>query len=292
MKKIIFYFTAFLFILGSNSCGKKTDKPAKAEPKQLNISILLDLSDRISPNIHPAIPSHKERDIEIIKIITEYFKKDMEKRTAWKAKGRIKVFFTPPPADPEINNIANKLKIDCSNMNNQGRKNIYDSISYLFTQNITNIYDKAINTNEWPGSDIWRFFNDNVTNYCVDRDTTYRNILIILTDGYIYHENSVSKTGNRYAYLRVENIARYRNLSYKEQINKDDFGLISTRNDLNNLEVLVLEISAEKVKNDENTLKYVIEKWLKEMNVLHSNVYSSDLPSNTKKMIEDFLDFK
>ena len=38
----------------------------KPLPKQLNITVLLDLSDRISPDVHPATPSHVERDTAII----------------------------------------------------------------------------------------------------------------------------------------------------------------------------------------------------------------------------------
>src|SRR5437667_7251200 len=77
--------------------------------KQLNINILWDLSDRIDPSVNPAAPQHYERDIEIIKTFTEAFKKEMEFKGAYKAKGKIKVFFTPPPNDDEINTIARNL---------------------------------------------------------------------------------------------------------------------------------------------------------------------------------------
>jgi hypothetical protein len=260
--------------------------------KQLNISILLDLSDRINPVKHPATPEHFERDIEVIKTVTEYFKKNMEKLTAWKAKGKIRIFFSPPPSNLEINNIAGKLNIDCATLDNQGRKHIYDTITGLFAQNLSEIYQLAIRTSAWDGSDIWRFFKDDVKDYCMEKDTNYRNILIIFTDGYVYHKQSVSNNANRYSYLLEKNIQQFRNQpDWKNRINNNNFGLITERNDLNDLEVLVLEISAENNKNkiDEDILKYVIGKWFAEMNISHYEIYSSDLPANTKMRINNFL---
>ena len=54
--------------------------------KQLNITILLDLSDRIEPTKYPSSPEHFERDIEVVNYFTELFKKDMTKKGAFMAK--------------------------------------------------------------------------------------------------------------------------------------------------------------------------------------------------------------
>jgi hypothetical protein len=281
------------------ACGNSSSKQdaqsgsAKPQEKQLNISILLDLSDRINPQRHPtAIPTHYERDIEVVKTVTEYFKKNMEKLTAWKAKGKIRVFFSPPPSNPAINRIAERLNIDCSQLDNRGRKDVYDTLTALFAQNLAEIYSQSIRTSAWDGSDIWRFFRNDVKDYCIDRDTNYRNILIIFTDGYIYHQQSVLNNANRYSYLLERNINQFRSQSdWRERIQRSNFGLMTTRNDLNNLEILVLEISAENNQNkvDEDILKYVLEKWFREMNVSHYEVYSSDLPANTKTRVNNFL---
>ncbi|MDR3285830.1 MAG: hypothetical protein LBT27_00115, partial [Prevotellaceae bacterium] len=201
MKKIIIYSITILMILGCNICGIAQTTP----PRQLNISILLDLSDRINPQIHPNIvPAHAERDIEIIKYITEYFKTNMVNLTAWNAKGKIRVFFSPPPSNPRINDIAAKLNIDCSILKNPDRKDVYDNITNLFAQKLTEIYNQTIQRSGWEGCDIWRFFKDDVRDYCIESNTNYRNILIILTDGYIFHPQSMNQNANRYAYLLGE----------------------------------------------------------------------------------------
>ncbi|MDR2125633.1 MAG: hypothetical protein LBP63_02220 [Prevotellaceae bacterium] len=283
MKKILTYTILSLLIISSCNAQKKDTNP---QPKQLNISILLDLSDRI---IQPATPSHVERDKEIIKSITEYFKKDMEKRNAWRAKGKIKVLFYPLPQDVAINDIAKQLKIDCSTMDNKQKKEVYDAITELFAKNISKIYNQA-KTTDYPGSDIWRFFKDDIEDYCIERDTNYRNILIILTDGYIYHKNTYFNNGNRYSYLLKENVKKVNSpTNWMQQIDKTDFGLIKACDNLNRLEILVLEISDDANKTNEDVLKYVIEKWFKEMNVSRYKIYSSDLPDNTKMRIDNFL---
>jgi len=303
--KRLFYLTIIVFSLVACDNGNKKNNggnemnsdianniPAtKPQEKQLNISVLLDLSDRISPKINP---DAQRNDIENIKTITELFKSNMKSLGAYKAKGKIRVFFSPPPANANINSTVSKLIIDCSKMDNKGRKAIYDTITELYTKNLEEIYQQTIATSAWEGSDIWRFFKDDVKDFCIEKDTTYRNILIILTDGYIYHKQSMFNNKNRFTYLLgYSNLKQYRKQNWEQLIGQNDFGIMTERSDLNNLEILALEIRAENPnsKIDEDILKFLWKKWFKEMNVSHYGVYSSDLPANTKTRIEDFFKY-
>lgn len=274
---------------------------AGATDKQLNINILWDLSDRIDPKTNPASPEHYERDVEVIKGIASFFKKDMEKRGAYKAKGRIRVFFTPTPENARINAIAANLSCDLSSFSGDGankkKKEMYDSIESRFPRNANEIYQIALANNtgkkQWDGSDIWRFFKNDVKEYCVDPSGNYRNILVILTDGYIFHKDSRDKQGNRTAYVLPEILKPFRNNSaWQTTFTKGDYGLISSRKDLQNLEILVLEITPSKeYKNDEDILKAYLGKWFEEMGVSRSNYecYNTDLPAYTRKKVEGFL---
>ena len=289
---------AILFTFG---CGTKSDKPQggsvqtdkKVQQEQLNISILLDLSDRIDTKKYPEKPEHFERDIANIKYITELFVKDMEKRGTFMAKGKIKVVFSPKPEDPNVNIFAEKLNVDLSTMDNKQKKEVHDNITSTFTTNLTNIYKSTISEQKWIGSDIWRFFKNDVKDYCVENKPNYRNILIILTDGYIYHLDSKDQIKNRFAYLLPENISKYKlrdNPNWEQDLAKQDFGLISKRNDLDCLEILVLEISPSPThKNDEDIIKSVLNKWFKEMKIKRVAIFNSDLPEYTKTRINDFI---
>lgn len=292
MMKQLFCITIVVFLFAAcggnqNSSNQKTT-PAIPQEKQLNISILLDLSDRISPKINP---DAQKNDIENIKTITEFFIANMSKLGAYKAKGKIRVFLIPPPSNSSINSIVRKLNIDCSTMDNKGRKEVYDNLTELYTENLEDIYSETISNSAWIGSDIWRFFKDDVKDYCIEKDSNYRNVLIILTDGYLYHEQSKYKTANRFTYLLNSNLAQYRKQNWKQLVEQNDFGIMTECDDLNDLEVLVLEVKAETSGNkiDEDILPFVWEKWFDEMNVSNYKIYRSDLPSNTKTRIDKFL---
>lgn len=287
---IISLISIFLFACGgqNNDNSNNTKNNEKDNVKQLNISILLDLSDRISPQKNP---DALRNDIENIRTITEIFKANMKFLNAYNAKGKIRVFLVPPPPNSDINSIVNKLNIDCSKMDNKGRKEVFDTITALYSENLEEIYKETISTSNWIGSDIWRFFKDDVKDYCIDNSSDYRNILIILTDGYIYHDQSKYNSGNRFSYLLRSNLTSYRNQNWKQLVQQNDFGIMLERDDLYDLEVLVLEVKAESNGNklDEDILAFVLKKWFREMNVSRYEVYRSDLPANTKSRIEKFL---
>ena len=294
MKKY-FYITIVVFSLvacnteNSNKGNANNTQNANSQEKQLNISILLDLSDRIKPINNP---SAQKNDIEDIKTITEFFKSNMERLGAYKAKGKIRIFFSPTPTNENINSIVSKLIIDCSKMDNKGRKEVYDNITELYSQNLEQIYQETIATSDWTGADIWRFFKDDVKDFCIENDTNYRNILIIFTDGYLYHPQTYYNNANRYTYLLGNsNLRDYRGQNWQQMIEQNDFGIMTDRDDLSDLEVLVLEVKAENpnFKIDEDILRFLWKKWFKEMNISHDEVYPSDLPANAKTRIENFL---
>jgi hypothetical protein len=286
-----------LFSCKNDTKSNETQNEQKQEiEKQLNITILLDLSDRIKPEKYPSNPEHSERDIEIVNYFTEYFKQDMEQRGVFKSNGKIKVVFSPRPDDREINSIASKLKIDLEGKNPKEKKNAFTSISEDFKENLTKIYSKTIDTDKYPGSDTWRFFKNDVKDYCVNESGNYRNILVIITDGYIYHVNSKKINKNRSQYLSPELIQKNREHLIgefnivKKRIKKYDFGYIAKRKDLEDLEILVLEINpTSKRIDDEDVIKEYLSKWFTEMNVKYFDLYKTDLPEYTKSKIEKFI---
>jgi len=297
MKTTTLIFICFFFLGCSSNNDNSKEKSAQTDStvktNQLNISILLDLSDRVDKIKYPEKPEHFERDIAIIKYITEIFVKDMEKHGTFMSKGKLKVIFSPKPQDPNVNLLAEKLNIDLDVMDSKGKKSVHDDLTTIFTDNLSKIYQSTISAQKWIGSDIWRFFKNDVKDYCVSRNPNYRNILVILTDGYIYHIDSKESDKNRFAYLLPENINNNKlrnNTNWEIDIDKHDFGLITKRADLDNLEILVLEISpSPSYKNDEDIIKFVLAKWFKEMKVKRYAIFNSDLPQYTKQRIIDFI---
>ncbi|WP_234110768.1 MULTISPECIES: hypothetical protein [Chryseobacterium] len=295
MKKIITIIGTAILCLILVQCkkeGKGTNTPPPTQEKQLNITFLLDLSDRIEPSKYPASPEHYQRDEAIVKTFVDIFKNDMNKKGGYKAKGKMKVIFSPQPQDPNINKIASELNIDLSAMQTSQKKNVFDNLESKFSGNLSKIYDLTLAQKNYIGSDIWRFFKNDVKDYAITDDPNYKNVLVIITDGYIYHKDSNSRSNNRTTFLTPELITKekLRFGKWKDKFDNNDYGFMTTRKDLGNLEVLVLEINPEGNNlKDEDIIKAYLSKWFKEMGIKKFEIYNSDLPVNTKSRIEKFL---
>lgn len=268
---------------------EKTELKTSQPGQNLNISFLLDLSDRIDPNKYPndAMDYYK-RDAAYINSVAAAMRNHLNSKRIRQINDKIKVYFEPEPSNPEINEISEKLKFNFS------RHNISKDLLKNFDENYNNypteIYNLAIEDANYIGSDTWRFFKTNVNDYCIEEG--YRNILVIMTDGYIFHKDTKIKQGNRTSYLTPEYIrsAGLNSNNWMDIYNEKDFGYISLEKDLSNLEVLVLGINPDP-KNDfeEEVIRKYWSDWLESMNVKKYKIMKADLPSNMDRIIKDFI---
>lgn len=141
--------------------------------------------------------------------------------------------------------------------------------------NIKQIYCDALDQKKWVGSDIWGFFsNGKVDSYCIREG--YRNILFILTDGYLYYSTNKQVNGAEYSYVLPETLA----------VNQSS--LIVKRKNLGNLEVIMLEVNPYTPKQRDKLID-VLQNWLKEMDVTKYVVAETDLPDRTYSIIDSFM---
>lgn len=180
-------------------------------------------------------------------------------------------------------------------MKPKGKKKVYDSISEKFKRNLEKIYNQVINKKVYFGSDIWRFFKNDVIDYCIEQnkgEDKYRNILVLITDGYIYHANSRDMKKNRSTYITPSFFkkTKLRSNNWKKKMETGDYGFITIRDDLQNLEILVLEINPDPFYiKDEDIIRAYLRKWFREMNVKKFALYNTDLPQYTKGRVDNFL---
>lgn len=301
MRNLISYIVLIILFSG---CSSNSNAPKEAsndtggqvenqvENKQLNINVLLDLSDRLERNL---VPNQKERDIEIIKSLTDIFKNEMQTKGAFMAKGKMKVHFSPLPPNPDINSLANSLSVDLSEKQSKQKKEIYDNISDDFAGALEQIYSNTLSTRNWIGCDIWRFFKNNVAEDCIEDPEVYNNYLIILTDGYIYHENSVMKDGNKTQYVTQHFLGKenLRGLDWNEKYESEDYGLMPIDQNLSGLKVLVLEVNpSESSKMDEDVLFRYWRDWLAASNIDVENnfkLYTTELSNTTISRVKKFI---
>jgi hypothetical protein len=266
-------------------------KPSSNRKENLNISILLDLSDRIDPvkNANPGMEFYK-RDLGYITSISKGFENHLRSKPISQDNDHIQIYFEPEPLSPMINSLAKKLKLSFTKKNTTKDAILKISPQYISASN--EIYKLAIKDNKYLGSDIWGFFKNKVNDYCIMPQ--HRNILFILTDGYMFHSDSKFTEGARSSYLTPEFI-RALNLNtskYREVIRKNDYGFVKANDSLSNLEVVVIGINPLKGNPFEGDVisEYWI-KWLKEMKVKNPVMkpIPADLPSNVEMIIQNYI---
>lgn len=298
MKNILTLMAMFLLLVSAFSCKKDSDKEEKKEKEistkspaseNYNISILLDLSDRISlkKNPNPTM-EYYQRDLGYIKSVSEAFTQHLKSKRIRQIDDKMQLFFNPEPLDPEINTIAKNLRITIDK--NNASRDLLNSINKDYASQTSKIYESAIKDNKYTGSDIWSFFDSKVKDQCIENK--YRNILIVLTDGYMFYESTVMKEGNRTTYVTPELIRKNRlnTKDWDKKFHDQDFGFIKINDDVSNLEVLVIGINPNHNNPyEEKVIKAYWTKWFTEMKISHFEIKNADLPSNMEKIIKDFI---
>jgi len=263
----------------------------KKTQNNYNISILLDLSDRIDTNKYPnPTMQYYKRDLGYINSIADAFKKHLSSKKIITINDRIQMFFDPAPANPNINSMLKKLKIEL-NRKNITKEKLY-SIRQQYKSIPPQIYKLTLNDNHYIGSDTWGFFKNKVSNYCIKEN--YRNILIILTDGYIYYKNNNFKEENKSTYITPIGIKNFglNNSNWKEKMSERKCGFIKANSNLNNLEILVLGLNPSKKSNNPyelEVLKTYWGNWFDEMGIEKYEIKQTDLPSNLDEFIQNFI---
>ena len=259
--------------------------------KQYNITVLLDLSDRVERE--GLDPDQSVRDISIVRELLMFMKGHMVDKGVHLSKDKFRVIFSPTPSDPNINSLAKELRFDLSKLDQKGKKFIYDSASVVFTRNLEKIYQMSIDANDWPGCDIWRFFKNDVSDFCVDLQPEYENILFVITDGYIYHDDTRDTRGNRATYLTsgylTDNNLRG-NPRWRETMANKDLGLLPVDGDFEAIDVMVLEVNpTPRHKSDEDYIKAIWSKWFDEIGVGNYKIYNTDIPANTAIRLKKYF---
>jgi hypothetical protein len=254
----------------------------------LNISFLLDLSDRISPIQHPnaTMPFYK-RDVEYIKSIERAFMTHIKTKKIIKLNDQMQVFFDPAPADPAINAMSRSLKVK---IDKNISKATLSAIDKTFAEVPQKIYLSAIKTKKYVGSDIYSFFQKKVRNYCIEPN--HRNILVILTDGYMYHVNSKFFSGNMSSYITPAYIKskKLTTINFEAEMNKNKIGFIPATSGLKDLEVIVIGINpANSNPFEDGVINKFWADWFKAMGIKNYYLNGTDLPADIDPILQKII---
>lgn len=285
MRKVLLIFISWavciFLILQMISCGQSASNTASQSSadissnsgvkQPLNLSVYLDLSDRL---IRPLTPSQTDRDTAIIAYLIDRFVVSCKAKTLPDCKDHFQVFFYPAPSDAHITKLSKDLETDLEGLSKNEKKTAIESMRERYLTSIESIYEATLSNKNWIGCDIWSFFNNKkVDKMCIREG--YRNILVILTDGYIYNKDNIQNTSGGYTYIPTN-------------VTSNNHKLAVTRGRLGDLEVLVLEINPEQMKHFQ-MISDIWGRWLSEMGVDRYEIIETDLFVNNKHAIGNFL---
>lgn len=273
-----------VIIISKNECLSQV----RSNSQNLNISILLDLSDRIDPKKYPAKNvEYYQRDLHYVKSIQRAFINHVKQKKIIQLNDQMQVYFEPKPQNGEINKLSQLLRVS---FNKNTSKEAILSVDRVFSDAPNRIYQSAIKDRKFIGADIWGFIKNNVEDYCIKPN--HRNILFILTDGYMYHENSKFTIGSRSSYLTPSYLKslQIKTPNFLDVIQKKGYGFIKAHNNLNDLEIVVLGINPEKGSPFEgDIIRAYWENWFKEMKVKKYTIKLTDIPSNLDPIIQQYI---
>ena len=303
-------FTATLFLaglLGLSACTSKNDTTtiesatptAGTSPRRTNLTVLLDLSNRI--NATYGQDNQQNRDVAIVKAAANWFKERIVKQGAIKDKDRFAVYFEPQPQmDPGLDQVARSLQIDLGKpgMQPKERKVIYNKVDQQTSAGVEQLYN-FVRKQPYLGADIWGFAKNKMAARCIMDTAKYRNVLILVTDGYLDHvHNRSMKEGNKSAYFNDTYInselikkASFTPTNWATKYDAGHYGLlIPPGTNLKGLEVLVLEINTyTRPPFYGDIVKRYVTDWFKAMGVKHVEAYSTDIPTDTEQNLNTFL---
>lgn len=252
----------------------------------LNISILLDLSDRISLTKSPGA---YKNDLGHISSIADAFVTHVRSKKIIMMNDQMQIYFEPTPSDSKINDVAQKLRIQLTK--NNSTKQFIESIKPKYNKLSNELYNLALQNKQFIGSDIWGFVTTKSGNYCIKDQS--RNILIILTDGYMFHQNKKNIVGHKSTYITPALIKEFglNKNDYENKFRTGGYGFITkNKGQLAKLNILVVGIAPSKSNPyDEELINLYWSSWFKEMGIKNFKIISSDLPSNLDPVIKDYI---
>jgi len=308
MKKLILILSVFIF----TACSKKGKLIVN---EHVNLIITPDLSNRIED-----LYSKPVSDIALINTVYKNYYPYI-----YKLKNRIlgqedliSLIFTNPAIISDFRINLRDFKMDLSDMKPAERityltKGNYQNLLVAVDSEIRDVYRQA--KENTTGGDIYNYFKNEITSALVKKtrkpkivgsDTiidVQRNILVLLTDGYVeaglYGEKNCN--GNKCLYLSKSRVNLFRKEflasgedDLKQFFTNAGYGIIPVKNEnMEHLEIFVSEMYDRSLNkktgsqtvspNDFEIMKLFWEDWLEKSGVQHYKLLDT---SNSK---EEFL---
>lgn len=281
-------------------CLKWLPRPAQS----LNLIIVPDLSGRINDETNN--PGQISNDTVLLNEMWRSF--EAVTRLKMNSSDRLLVDVTGGnQAQGQFKSLANDLVFDLSNFKDKSNKLFFMKTGRRFQNNIAGLYRLAQKNPQ--GADYWSYFNHDLKRNIRTPTlfTDYRNVLIILTDGYLEAQTKQATGTAFYTGTYGERLTVFNQLKRGRSVS-DVISAITPIMDCSdhfpNLEVLVLEVNARHLTSlqepqdpgtprDFDILKKLWTDWLTKLEVKNASAdffnERLDATDLTKQKIRGFI---
>jgi len=284
----------------TEDCLKWLPKP----PQSLNIIVVPDLSGRINDEVNN--PSQAKNDTVLLNEIWKSF--EASTRLKMNSQDRLILDVTGGnQAQGSFRSIANNMIFDLSNFKDKSNKLFFAKTGNQFQDNVARLYEMA--KVDPQGADYWSYFNHDLKRNLKTSTlfTEYRNLLIILTDGYLEAQTNKTTGIAFYTGGYKQRLTAFNKLKAGQPIT-DALAEISPIMDCSdhfgNLEVLMLEVNGrhgispqepvdQGTPRDFDMLKKLWTDWFRKLEIknasadfFHERLNATEL---TKQQIRTFI---
>ena len=248
-----------------------------SKTNNLNVIIVPDLSNRIIDNENNF--EQIKRDSVVINSISESFEKNV--RTKMNSNDKLIIDITDrKQAGGKIGVLADTITYDLSGYRNKINKLYFNDKREQFKNGVIKLYQAAydfeIKNPKGGGADFVSYFSTKLKSKIQKStlDDNYRNVLIVLTDGYL---EATKPNGDIISYIKIKpsDILETSSIRFKD------------------LEVYVVELNRRKNANDieENNIKRWWYDWLELMSVKNID-NATDIDDIIVKRMDGYTDVK
>jgi len=265
----------------------------------LNLIIVPDLSRRIIDEVNN--PDQIKNDTILLNHIWESFKVYTKQKV--NTKPRLIVDVTDEgQANGQFRLLADKLVFELPEHETPHLRNVwFETIGNRYTENIKYLY--GLGKKSPIGGDYWNYFRRNLSKH-IQKSTlfdNYRNVLIIITDGYLESEHKLY-TGDWITRNAIANKIKQGKPTKETTLNR--IRILDIAQTFPTLEVLVLEVNERKrfspqepkdkgTSEDYDILQTLWADWFERLKIKNVNdnffIPRNDATQLTKNEIDKFL---
>ncbi len=282
MNRYIFLASLCIFMWGCFS-----SEPAKPL-EHVSITTVIDPSDRLDPS---RCDYQDVWDRHLIAEAFHFFNQDVKRKLYIASLASFKLSLFEQASTPDVGWVLSYFNIRLAETPFNMRKAAVDTVVADFGPALCALYSQLMSAPTFTGADVYSFFKYDLRPPKPDSLSTHREIVLLLTDGYIVSETNLYQDGPQANYIPPAVLNRLRNMPNWEEIyEREGYGILPTGRSFEGVEVVVAGINPKPYFNEYDILVRFWSDWLESMGITrYTFIRTGDDPQAAQDQLYDFL---